>query len=170
MIRAQGEAQSAEMIGQAIARNPGFIELRRIEAARDIASTISSSANRVYLTSDSLLLNLLPSKVLEPKKWCIRNEWKSPFRFELEKNEIYAIIFEFFWEGREDFWKVEYDFELQVTKRKPKNYIYFGQMSRLFPFFFFLFFFYFVKLSLSTLNIDALIWVCVWMILLFIYY
>nr|GMD36768.1 prohibitin-1, mitochondrial [Ipomoea batatas] len=58
IIRAQGEAKSAQLIGQAIANNPAFITLRKIEAAREIASTISSSANRVYLSSDDLLLNL----------------------------------------------------------------------------------------------------------------
>eukprot|EP00742_Colponemidia_sp_Colp-10_P002307 GILJ01002462.1.p1 GENE.GILJ01002462.1~~GILJ01002462.1.p1 ORF type:complete len:308 (-),score=58.93 GILJ01002462.1:141-1064(-) len=59
IIRAQGEAKSAELIGKAIASNPGFIELRRIETAKDIANTVSRSQNRVYLASDTLLLNLL---------------------------------------------------------------------------------------------------------------
>lgn len=58
IVRAQGEAQSARMIGDAIQQNPAFLTLRKIEAAREIASTISSSANRVFLNSDSLLLNL----------------------------------------------------------------------------------------------------------------
>jgi prohibitin 2 len=47
------------MIGDAIANNPAFITLRRIEAARDIAQTISTSNNRVMLNADSLLLNLV---------------------------------------------------------------------------------------------------------------
>ena len=54
----QGEAKSAQLIGQAIANNPAFITLRKIEAAREIAHTISNSANKVYLNSDDLLLNL----------------------------------------------------------------------------------------------------------------
>ncbi|QCD88884.1 membrane protease subunit HflC [Vigna unguiculata] len=58
VIRAQGEAKSAQLIGQAIANNPAFITLRKIEAAREIAQTISHSANKVYLNSDDLLLNL----------------------------------------------------------------------------------------------------------------
>ncbi|KAK1259213.1 hypothetical protein QJS04_geneDACA010206 [Acorus gramineus] len=58
IIRAQGEAQSAKLIGEAIATNPAFITLRKIEAARDIAHTISNSANRAYLNADELLLNL----------------------------------------------------------------------------------------------------------------
>ncbi|XP_020584725.1 prohibitin-1, mitochondrial-like [Phalaenopsis equestris] len=58
IIRAQGEATSAQLIGQAIASNPSFLALRRIEAAREVAQTISNSANRVFLHSDELLLNL----------------------------------------------------------------------------------------------------------------
>ncbi|KAI0507870.1 hypothetical protein KFK09_013998 [Dendrobium nobile] len=58
IIRAQGEATSAQLIGQAIASNPAFLALRRIEAAREVAQTISNSANRVFLNSDELLLNL----------------------------------------------------------------------------------------------------------------
>lgn len=58
VIRAQGEAKSAQLIGQAIANNPAFITLRKIEAAREIAQTISNSANKVYLNSNDLLLNL----------------------------------------------------------------------------------------------------------------
>lgn len=58
IIRAQGEAKSAQLIGQAIANNPAFITLRKIEAAREIAHTISNSANKVFLSSEDLLLNL----------------------------------------------------------------------------------------------------------------
>ncbi|KAL5571081.1 hypothetical protein UlMin_020678 [Ulmus minor] len=58
IIRAEGEATSAKLIGQAIANNPAFITLRKIEAAREIAHTISNSANKVFLNSDDLLLNL----------------------------------------------------------------------------------------------------------------
>ena len=54
----QGEATSAKLIGEAIANNPAFITLRKIEAAREIAHTIANAANKVYLSSDDLLLNL----------------------------------------------------------------------------------------------------------------
>ncbi|KAM7271833.1 hypothetical protein ACFE04_031047 [Oxalis oulophora] len=63
VIRAQGEATSASLIGQAIANNPAFITLRKIEAAREIANTISNSANKVFLNSDDLLLNLQEMKL-----------------------------------------------------------------------------------------------------------
>lgn len=58
IIRAQGEAKSAQLIGEAIANNKSFIALRKIEAARDIAQTIGKSQNRVLLNSDELLLNI----------------------------------------------------------------------------------------------------------------
>ncbi|KAH7442989.1 hypothetical protein KP509_02G011500 [Ceratopteris richardii] len=58
IVRAQGEAKSAQLIGEAIANNPAFITLRKIEASREIANTISNSANRVLLSSDGLMLNI----------------------------------------------------------------------------------------------------------------
>ena len=58
IIKARGEAESAELIGRAIQQNPAFLTLRKIEAAREIAGTIANSTNKVYLSSDSLLLNL----------------------------------------------------------------------------------------------------------------
>lgn len=54
----QGEATSAQLIGQAIANNPAFVTLRKIEAAREIAHTVSVSSNKVFLKADDLLLNL----------------------------------------------------------------------------------------------------------------
>ncbi len=56
IIRAQGEAISAELIGKSM--NPAYIELKRIEAARRIAETLSTSRNRAFLDSDTLMLNL----------------------------------------------------------------------------------------------------------------
>jgi len=38
--------------------SPAYIDLRRIEAAREIAKSLSNSRNKVYLDSDALLLNL----------------------------------------------------------------------------------------------------------------
>jgi hypothetical protein len=56
-VRAQGEARAAELIGEALRSNKGFLELRRLEAARDIANILSTSGNRLMLDSQSLLLN-----------------------------------------------------------------------------------------------------------------
>merc|ERR1719223_2317727 len=59
ITKARGEAESASLIGHSVKKNPGFMKLRRIDAARDIADIVSSSGNKVYLNADSLLLNLL---------------------------------------------------------------------------------------------------------------
>lgn len=72
VIKAEGEARSAELIGNAVRENPAFIQLRRIDAAREVASVITQSPNKVYLNSDSLMLNDLgnlktPTK--EKKGW-----------------------------------------------------------------------------------------------------
>jgi regulator of protease activity HflC (stomatin/prohibitin superfamily) len=57
IVRAQGEAKSAELIGEAMRQNKGFLELRRLEAAREIANILAASGNRVMLDSQGLLLN-----------------------------------------------------------------------------------------------------------------
>jgi prohibitin 2 len=59
ITKARGEAESASLIGNAVRQNPGFLKLRRIDAARDIADIVASSGNKVYLNADTLLLNLL---------------------------------------------------------------------------------------------------------------
>jgi len=55
IIKAEGEAQSALLIGAAIAKNPGYMELRKLDAAAQIAETIAGSGNRVFLDSGSLM-------------------------------------------------------------------------------------------------------------------
>lgn len=58
IVKAQGEAQSAILVGEALRKNKGFLELRRLEAAREIADTLAGSGNKVMLDSQSLLLNV----------------------------------------------------------------------------------------------------------------
>lgn len=58
IVNAEGEAKSAALIGEAVKQNPGFLNLRRIEAARSIAGVVAGSTNRVYLDSNQLLLNV----------------------------------------------------------------------------------------------------------------
>lgn len=59
VIKAEGEARAAELVGKAIQKNPAFIQLRRIEATREVAQTMANSQNKVYLNADNLLLNHL---------------------------------------------------------------------------------------------------------------
>ncbi len=58
IVRAEGEAQAAELIGKAIMNNPGFLQLRKIENAREIASIVANAKNRVFLSAETLLLNI----------------------------------------------------------------------------------------------------------------
>ncbi|XP_063056838.1 prohibitin-2b [Engraulis encrasicolus] len=58
IIQAEGEAEAAKMLGEAVTKNPGYLKLRRIRAAQNIAKTVAQSQNRVYLNADSLVLNL----------------------------------------------------------------------------------------------------------------
>ncbi|KAL4779460.1 band 7 family-domain-containing protein [Aspergillus varians] len=69
VIRAEGEAESADIISKAVAKaGTGLIEIRRIDASKDIAHTLATNPNVTYLPgggdgkdggkSTSLLLGL----------------------------------------------------------------------------------------------------------------
>ena len=50
VIRAEGEAEAADIISKAVAKaGDGLIQIRRIEASKDIAQTLSSNPNVTYL-------------------------------------------------------------------------------------------------------------------------
>ena len=67
IIKAQGDAQAVTLISKAIAGNPGFVQLRRIDAAKDIASSIAESSNTVYLDAEQLMLNLGGDEKIAPQ-------------------------------------------------------------------------------------------------------
>lgn len=60
IIRAEGDAESAELIAEAMGKaGEGLIELRRIEAAQEIATSMGGSRNVTYLpNSQGVLLNM----------------------------------------------------------------------------------------------------------------
>lgn len=69
IIRAEGEAESAETVSKALAKaGDGLLMIRRLEASKDIAATLANSPNVSYLPSggkggdndskNSLLLNV----------------------------------------------------------------------------------------------------------------
>ncbi|KAH7359077.1 SPFH domain/Band 7 family protein [Plectosphaerella cucumerina] len=60
VVKAQGEARSAELIGEAIKKNKAYVELKKIENARAIATQLqeSGSKNRLLLDSEGLGLNV----------------------------------------------------------------------------------------------------------------
>jgi prohibitin 1 len=50
VIRSEGEAESADIISKAVGKaGSGMIEIRRIDAAREIANTLSTNPNVTYL-------------------------------------------------------------------------------------------------------------------------
>mmetsp|Transcript_20023 Transcript_20023/g.36137 ORF Transcript_20023/g.36137 Transcript_20023/m.36137 type:complete len:297 (-) Transcript_20023:58-948(-) len=59
IIHAEGEKESAKLIGDSIKQNPGFIELRRISRAKEVAETLARSANRMVLSTEGLLTNVI---------------------------------------------------------------------------------------------------------------
>ncbi|CAZ83197.1 unnamed protein product [Tuber melanosporum] len=64
IVRAQGEARSAELIGDAIKKSKSYVELRKIENARNIATILQESGgrNKLYLDTDGLGLNVMEKK------------------------------------------------------------------------------------------------------------
>jgi len=58
VVQAEGEAKAAILLGEALSENPGYLKLRRIRAAQQIAKTISRSQNKVYLDASNLLLHV----------------------------------------------------------------------------------------------------------------
>jgi len=63
IIRAEGESESAKLISQATARaGPALVELRRIEAAREVAQTLARSRNVMSLPggNSQMLLGINP--------------------------------------------------------------------------------------------------------------
>ncbi|KAK4158539.1 band 7 family-domain-containing protein [Chaetomidium leptoderma] len=60
VIRAEGEAESADAVGKAIAKSgDGLIQIRKIEASREIAQTLASNPNVAYLPGGGKGTNLL---------------------------------------------------------------------------------------------------------------
>lgn len=58
IVQAEGEAEAAKMLGLAVGQNPGYLKLRKIRAAQNISRTIAASQNRVFLSGNSLMLNI----------------------------------------------------------------------------------------------------------------
>lgn len=58
VVRAQGEARSAELIGDAIKKSRSYVDLREFENAKTIAAILEKSNNKVYLDTQGLGLNI----------------------------------------------------------------------------------------------------------------
>ncbi|CAF0735943.1 unnamed protein product [Brachionus calyciflorus] len=62
ILQAEGEAESAKLIGLAIASNPGYLKLRKLKASQKIATIIANSNNRAFLNTQSLMLDITDPK------------------------------------------------------------------------------------------------------------
>lgn len=62
IIKAEGESEAATLIAQALKSGPGLIEMRKIQATKEIAQSLAGSSNVSYLPNNiSMLLNSQPS-------------------------------------------------------------------------------------------------------------
>lgn len=69
VVRAQGEARSAELIGDAIKKSRSYVDLKRIENARAIAALLQEAGkNKLYLDSEGLGLNVVEGYEDKSKK------------------------------------------------------------------------------------------------------
>ncbi|KAI9886219.1 MAG: Prohibitin-2, subunit of the prohibitin complex (Phb1p-Phb2p) [Watsoniomyces obsoletus] len=64
VVRAQGEARSAQLIGDAIKKSRSYVDLKRIENARNIAAILQEAGgkNKLYLDAEGLGLNVGDSR------------------------------------------------------------------------------------------------------------
>jgi prohibitin 1 len=60
IIKGNGEAEAARLIGEAVKEyGNGFVELRKIEAAKEIAESLSKSRNIIFVPSGvGMLMNM----------------------------------------------------------------------------------------------------------------
>jgi len=56
ILLAEGEAEAARMIGEAMKSSPGFVELRRLENAKLVAKALSEGRGQYYLDAGTLQL------------------------------------------------------------------------------------------------------------------
>lgn len=70
VVKAQGEARSAELIGDAIKKNAAYVELKKLENARAIAQVMQENGgkNRLLLDAEGLGLNVFENQNSDSKK------------------------------------------------------------------------------------------------------
>jgi prohibitin 2 len=91
IVQAEGEAEAAKMLGQAVSQNPGYLKLRKIRAAQSIARTIASSQNKVYLSANSLMLNIQDANFDDMSTKVNKNDTNSGSRIIPSEFENYSI-------------------------------------------------------------------------------
>ncbi|KAK0657106.1 band 7 family-domain-containing protein [Cercophora newfieldiana] len=69
VVKAQGEARSAELIGEAIKKSKSYVELKKLENARSIATILQEAGgrNKLLLDSEGLGLNVFEDRPQDRK-------------------------------------------------------------------------------------------------------
>ena len=65
IVQAEGEAKAAEMLGEAIAKNPGYLKLRKLRASQHISQTVSfntSNHSFPFYTDMAVFLRISQNK------------------------------------------------------------------------------------------------------------
>lgn len=57
IIKAQAQAKSIELVGKAATNDPSYLEIKKIEFARDISNVLAESKNHIMLNSDILQMD-----------------------------------------------------------------------------------------------------------------
>ena len=75
IVQAEGEATAAQMLGEAISKNPGYLKLRKLRASGNIAKTVSVAREilpnfTTYCISLSRLTGSNPALVLVLRSGC----------------------------------------------------------------------------------------------------
>ena len=75
IVQAEGEATAAQMLGEAISKNPGYLKLRKLRASGNIAKTVSVAREillncTTYCISFSRLTGFNPALVLVLRSGC----------------------------------------------------------------------------------------------------
>lgn len=58
IIAAQAEAETARLLGEQLKTNQAYLEIKRLDAAKDISNHVARSNNKVFLDSNTLLMNI----------------------------------------------------------------------------------------------------------------
>lgn len=63
IILAEGEAAAADLISKSMRDNPGYLTLKKLETAKEVSNILAETRNKVYLNSDSLVVNSIADSV-----------------------------------------------------------------------------------------------------------
>jgi len=58
IIKAEADAKSISLIGEQVNQNPAYLQIQRIDVARQISAILAQSKNKILLPSESLMINL----------------------------------------------------------------------------------------------------------------